>query len=176
MKLRLSATALMCAAALTVNADPAGVDELRIGITDHDTDLLSATVEPGFDLSLEVLFKSPTWLKWAYSPRPNIGLNLNSESATNVLYFGTVWQLPIAAGFFGEGGLGIAFNDGEQNTGKADKRQLGCSVGFHESVAIGYKFLGHHQIIGAAEHASNGGFCPPNSGLTSLGLRYGYNF
>lgn len=179
MKFHLIAAALLCAAPLAVYADQANdrvVDELRVGLMDHDTTLFSNTVERGADLTLELLFKSPSWLQWAYAPRPNIGLSLNSAGGTNVLHFGSAWQVPIAANFFAEGNLALAFNDGEQNTGKANKRQIGCSVGFYESVSVGYKFLGNHQLMTTVDHASNAGICPPNSGLTGIGLRYGYNF
>jgi lipid A 3-O-deacylase len=179
MKLHLIAAALLCAAPLGVYADQAEdrvVDELRAGLMDHDSALFSSTVERGADLSLELLFKSPSWLQWAFAPRPNIGLSLNSNSGTNVLHFGSAWQIPFATDFFGEGNVALAFNDGEKNAGRDNKRQVGCSVGFYESVSVGYKFLGHHQIMTTADHSSNAGICPPNSGLTSIGLRYGYNF
>lgn len=179
MKLRLVAAALLCAAStcsFAVQTIFGDVDELRIGIMDHDTDLFSSTVEKGADLNLEMLLKSPDWLKWAFSPRPNMGLMLNSENGTNLLYLGSAWKIPFGAGFFGEGNLAIAFNDSEKNQGRTDKRNIGCSVGFYESVSVGYQFWGHHQIMGLIDHASNGGFCPPNSGLTAIGARYGYNF
>lgn len=179
LMLRRSVAALLCAVSTCVGAEQTifgDVDELRIGIMDHDTDLFSSTVEKGADLNLEMLLKSPAWLKWAFSPRPNMGIMLNSESGTNILYFGSSWQIPFGAGFFGEGNLALAFNDGEKNKGRTDKRNMGCAVGFYESISVGYKFLGHHQIMGIVDHASNSGFCPPNSGLTAVGARYGYSF
>lgn len=174
MKWRLMAAAFLCAAS-SANAENV-LDELRIGLMDHDSALLGPSVEGGADINLEVLFASPAWLKWIWSPRPNIGLSLNTDHGTDVLHFGAAWQIPLGADFFGEGNLGLSFNDGEKNAGDFGKRQVGCAVGFYESVSAGYKFLGHHQIMSTFEHASNAGLCPPNSGITNLGLRYGYSF
>lgn len=168
------AAVLLCAASVASAGNI--VDELRIGLMDHDTALLGPSVEGGADINLEMLFKSPSWLKWAFAPRPNIGLSINTDQGTNVLHFGTAWQIPFGADFFGEGNLALAFNDGEKNAGRSDRRQVGCAVGFYEGVSAGYKFLGHHQIMSTVEHVSNAGICPPNSGITNVGIRYGYNF
>ena len=172
MKLRLTAVALLCTASLAAHAGDV-FDEIRIGLMDHDSGLVDSHTESGVDLNLEVLLQSPSWMKWAFSPRPNIGATISMKDQTSVLHLGFAWQLPIGGPLFAEGNLGLSANNGVIEN-QPDRRNQGCNVGFYESVSIGGRFLEKHRLMATIEHASNADLCHDNAGITNLGIRYGY--
>ena len=153
------------------------VDELRIGIYDHNSDLTGSRYETSDpDINLEVLFKSPEWLQWMAKPRINIGANVNTGNGTSSIYSGLVWNYDFTQAFFIEGGFGAALHDGETDVKTATQVNLGCRVLFHENVSLGYRVSANSTVMVTMDHMSNAGLCNSNPGMTDVGVRYGYTF
>lgn len=170
-------------AALTVGfasiaqAEGSIVDEVRVGLLNHEMSLLrDTTEEDGVDINVEVLFDSPEWLEWAGSPRPQIGATIATLSdATSFVYTGLAWDWNFWGPAFVEGSFGLALHDGE--TGKSTVRnELGCVWSFHESASLGYELNEENRIMLTLEHISNASLCSENEGITNVGVRYGYRF
>lgn len=181
MILKRFALAALAAAPFFCASAPANAEgmltELRIGVLDHDSDLLRErheTSDP--DINLEARFASPDFLSWAFAPNPLIGANINTGSGTSVAYAGLGWTFFLTEGFFADFTLGGAVHDGETDRATADSRDYGCRLGFHESFSLGYSFDGHNAIMLGIDHMSNASLCDKNDGLTNLGIRYAYKF
>jgi len=57
------------------------LSEIRLGILKHSAAISTNTPkEKGVDGNIEVLFTSPQWLDWMWSPRPHIGTSFNASS------------------------------------------------------------------------------------------------
>jgi len=166
----------MALPAATADARPLG-EEVRIGILDHDTALFRdrhETSDP--DINAEVLFASPDFLGWAFSPRPLIGATINTGGGTSLGYAGLGWNFDLGSNFFIDASLGGAIHNGETHKSTKDSRDYGCRVLFHETLSVGYDLDEHSSLMATAEHMSNAAFCDKNDGLTNIGLRYGYRF
>jgi len=71
------------------------VDEAKIGLMAHDITLGGRHLETGDDISGEILFTSPSFLKIIGAPRPHLGGWVNTDGNTDAAYFGLTWGLPI---------------------------------------------------------------------------------
>jgi lipid A 3-O-deacylase len=152
------------------------VSELRFGILDHDPGLFGGDKESGIDINFEALFHSPEAFKYILSPRPHLGVSINTVGDTSKAYFGLSWGLDIGPVFI-EGTFGGAAHNGETDINPdRDKKELGCTLNFRESASIGYRFLEHHSLSIMVDHISNAGLCSENEGMETFGLRYGYTF
>ncbi len=176
------ATGLLAAALTTgfstfAQAKDGIVDEVRIGLLNHEMSLTRATTqEDGVDINLEVLFDSPAWLEWAGAPRPHIGVTIAPRGgATSFIYTGLAWDWYFWGPAFIEGAFGFAIHDGATNK-SLDRNELGCVWNFHESASLGYDLSETNRVMLTFEHISNAGLCSENEGLTGLGVRYGYRF
>ncbi|AWZ02172.1 MAG: acyloxyacyl hydrolase [Rhodobiaceae bacterium] len=152
-------------------------NEVRIGVLNHEMSLLrDSTEEDGVDINVEVLFDSPTWLEWAWSPRPHIGATFAThDDATSFIYSGLTWDYNFWGPMFVEGSFGFALHDGE--TGKSTVgNELGCTWNFHESASLGYDVTEAHRVMLTFEHISNASLCSENEGISNVGVRYGYRF
>ena len=158
------------------------IDELRLGVYEHDSELADNNKEEGVAVSLQVLFPKvalvddPGFIGWLLSPRPQIGGNVNISGDTNFAYAGFAWEWMFLESLFVEGVLSMAGHDGELSTADPDRRSLGCRWAFHQQATLGIEIAGHHRLMTTIEHMSNAGVCDPNDGLTNLGIRYGYKF
>ena len=152
------------------------LSEIRLGALVHDQGPFSHNKEDGFDGNLELLFDSPDFLDIIWSPRPHIGVTVNSASNTNQAYLGLSWEWEFWGGAFAGFSWGGAVHDGETTTFDEDKKELGCSVLFRESIDIGYRFFERHALMAHLDHISNAKLCSPNEGLENAGIRYGYRF
>jgi lipid A 3-O-deacylase len=150
--------------------------EMRVGVLAHDQGPFSSSEEDGIDINLEVLFKSPSWLEWAWSPRPHLGLNANTSGDTSQIYFGVTWEWSFWGNWFAGFSWGGSVHDGEKQTNRTDKKELGCHLLFREAVEGGYRFGGKHAVSIYLDHISNANICDKNEGLENWGLRYGYKF
>ena len=150
--------------------------EVRVGLLAHDIDAFERGREDGVDLSLEVYFTSPAVLEAIWSPRPHIGIALNTAGDTSQVYGGLVWDWPFWQPFFLEGALALAVHDGKLASAPRDRKALGCRVLFRESVALGARFLERHTIAVQFAHISNASLCTSNPGLNTLGIQYGVRF
>ncbi len=168
--------------AAAVHADDY-VDELKLGVLKHDIPLFGHQKEGGADINGEVLFKSPSWLDWAFAPRPHVGVSINTNRDTDQAYAGLTWTLFKVPGLFSpEGSLftnfafGGTIHDGHLTSDRSDEKQLGSRVLFRESLEVGYEFQPRYSVSLYLDHASNAGLTRHNDGLTNAGVRLGYGF
>lgn len=159
-------------------APPGGLlSELRLGFLRHDLGLISATKEPGWDVNLEALFVSPSWLAPIWSPRPHLGASLNIEGLTSqYLYFGLTWGYDFNQNLFGELSLGGSLNNGYLDKSNPERKDLGSHAEFRESLSIGYRITPHSNLSIMLDHISNAGIAKYNGGMETVGLRFGYRF
>ena len=156
----------------------AWLHEMRFGILAHDVDKLwsGTSVESGIDFNTEVIFAHPSLAILKGDIRPNIGVSINSQGDTSKLYAGFLWEIEGRTGLFFDTGLGLALHNGELNSDKSDRKQLGSRVLFRIPIEFGYSFNDHHRIVVTFDHVSNAYLASPNEGLDTLGLRYCYRF
>ena len=162
------------------------ISEVRVGVMKHAVSMIgNTTKETGIDGNFELLFVSPDFMKYIWSPRPHIGGSINgSTNNTDYAYGGVTWEwnpwksmfIDFSFGFAGHNGRnsndpGIPFPEDANR-----KRDMGCSVLFRESLEAGFIVAKHHGISIVWDHLSNGGLCGQNQGLDNVGLRYGYRF
>jgi lipid A 3-O-deacylase len=152
------------------------LSEIRVAILAHDVGVIERGREDGVDLGLEVYFSSPAVLETIWSPRPLVGIALNTAGDTSQVYGGLAWDWVFWQPFFIEGALALAVHDGKLDSAPSDRKALGCRVLFRESVALGARFLGRHTIAVQFAHISNAGLCSRNPGLNTFGVQYGISF
>lgn len=159
------------------HGDAGGIlDELRIGVMDHDANLFGNNEEGGTDVNIEALFDSPDWMDWMGAPRPQFGATINSSGNTSFVYGGLAWDWNFWNPFFVEGSLGLAIHNGETGNVEVGAKELGCRWNFHESASVGINITDNHRVMATVEHISNASACSENEGLTNAGVRYGYRF
>ena len=150
--------------------------EVRLGFLVHDQGPASHNKEGGYDGNLEVLFTSPDFLDIIWAPRPHFGGSVNSQGDTSQVYLGLTWEFEFLDSAFFDFSFGGAYHSGETTTDARDKKELGCSVLFRESIDLGYRFDDHHSVSLFLDHISNAKLCSENEGLENFGLRYGHSF
>jgi len=183
--LRSVAVAAMLVAALpaTAPAQTQVVDEFKFGVLAHDIGLFDKPVESGADINFEMLFTPPEFFRVIGSPRPHLGGSLNTAGNTNAGYFGLTWGITLIQNLFGWGGsvfangsLGGALQDGFTNSAPPDRKKLGSTALFRESVELGYQLTPNLSISGFVDHMSNANLAPHNAGITDAGARLGFKF
>ena len=152
------------------------LSELRLGVMEHDAGVFGSSVEDGVDFNAEMLFVSPDFLEFILSPRPHLGVSINSDGNTSQLYGGLTWDWTFWDPLFVELALGLSAHNGRLDTTTSDEKALGCRVLFRPSLSLGARFLERHSISVMLSHISNAGRCDPNKGLDTLGVRYGFRF
>jgi len=178
------------AAAILVTAVPAVaaaqtqlVDEFNFGVLAHDVGLFGTHVETGADINFEMLFTPPEFFRVIGSPRPHLGGSLNTAGNTNTGYFGLTWGITLIQNLFGWGGsvfangsLGGALQDGFTNSAPPDRKKLGSTALFRESLELGYQLTPNVSVSGFVDHMSNANLAPHNAGITDAGARLGFKF
>ena len=159
------------------------VDEFKFGVLAHDIGLFDKHVETGADINFEMLFTPPEFFRVIGSPRPHLGGSLNTAGKTNDGYFGLTWGITLIQNLFGWGGnlfangsLGGALQDGFTNSAPPDRKKLGSTALFRESVELGYQLTPNLSISGFVDHMSNANLAPHNAGITDAGARLGFKF
>lgn len=153
------------------------VSELRLGLLAHDVGLLGVREEEGYDANLELLFASPRFLAPLLSPRPHLGVSVNSEGETSQVYAGLTWEWELSRPLFLELSFGGSLHDGETDGIRdPDGKSLGCSLLFRGAASLVWRLGRHHSLSLMFDHISNGGLCNENQGLDTFGIRYGYRF
>jgi lipid A 3-O-deacylase len=159
------------------------IDEGKVGVLAHDIRFLGNHVEPGADVTVEVLFPSPAFLHGLGGPRPHLGIAVNTAGATDYGYGGLTWRgrpwrplLTLPDGLFVAGSLGGASHDGHRNTAPSDRKLLGSRLLFRESVEGGYQLTRDLNVSVVLDHVSNAELARHNQGLTNLGARVGFTF
>lgn len=152
----------------------AGISEIRGGILAHDAIPGRTHKELGADINLELLFHSPDFLGFLWSPRPHVGFAVNTSGDTSQLYAGLTWEWDFWRNLFASLALGGAIHDGDLDVRSNDQKELGCRVLFRQAFELGYRFRQRHGISLYIDHISNAGICDQNEGLELMGIRYGY--
>jgi lipid A 3-O-deacylase len=161
------------------------ISELRIGFLSHDVkDFVvpfTSRDEDGLDLNGEVLFQSPGFLSFVGSPRPNLGVSINTAGDTSMAYAGMMWQYDFDFGLFAGMNLGFAVHNGTLDNYKLDPthesvKRLGTRVLFHLAPEIGYRFESGYGVSLYWSHISNGQMLgsATNEGIDSVGVRFSY--
>jgi lipid A 3-O-deacylase len=159
------------------------IDEVKLGVLDHDVGFLTHHVEGGQDVNLEVLFTSPSFLSIIGSPRPHLGADINDDGNTSDGYFGLTWGIKPLQWLYGgddrlflNGSLGGAYQDGYIDRAPPGRKRLGSPVLFRESAELGYQLTPVVSISAILDHISNANLGQHNAGITSAGARLGFKF
>jgi lipid A 3-O-deacylase len=179
----LSSGWLACPAPTT--DDKGWIDEGKLGVLAHDIRVfgLGRRGEPGVDINAEVLFTAPAFLRLLGSPRPHLGVSVNTAGATDYGYVGLTWSgrpwrplLMLPDALFVAGSFGGAIHDGHLNAAPPDRKRLGSRLLFRESVEVGYQLTRRFSVSVMFDHLSNGGLAHYNQSLNNLGARVGFQF
>jgi len=161
----------------TQNTESGILSEVRVGALRHDASIYSTQEEDSdIDANVELLFTSPDFLRYIWSPRPHVGVTGNFGGETSQAYLGLTWDIDLFAGIFIELGIGASVHNGELDTGDPYRKNLGCRWLFRESGSLGYRISERHNISVMLDHLSNAELCDRNDGIDSMGLRWGYRF
>lgn len=161
------------------------VDEMKLGVLDHDVPIGGDHKECCVDANGEILFTSPSILSWFWAPRPNLGVTINTAGKNSYGYFGLAWDGDFLRdtfqpndSFFWELGLGGAVHTGPNQASPAtrDHKGLGSRILFHEELDIGYRFTRRSNLSLFLDHISDANLTSHNPGLTNLGVRMGFRF
>lgn len=158
--------------------DAGWLRELRVGVLAHDVDGLwsGSRAESGVDYNLELCLRRPSFRFLSGEVTPNLGISVNNRGHTSKLYVGFLWWHLYDSGVFLNLGLGLAVHDGERETNRDDRKELGSRVLFRVPVEVGVRLGERHSLSLAFDHISNAGLADENEGLDTLGLRWGYSF
>ena len=163
------------------------LSEIRIGALKHAVSLIgNKTKETGMDGNIELLFQTPAWLEFLWSPRPMIGASANGSSTnTDIAYTGLTWEWNPWSDLILDFSFGFASHNGKlrydatqvfpEDAGR--HREFGCRWLFRETLEAGWLFANQHAATLMWSHYSHGGLCDDkNEGLDNVGIRYGYRF
>lgn len=176
--------AAWCGEAPAQTLVPGGfIDELKLGVLRHDAGIFGNHKEDGVDINLETRFVSPDFLHPLFSPRPHLGVSVNTDGNTNQLYAGLTWSFTLLRGLFStsdsfylDASIGGAAHDGKLDVESSDRKALGSRFLFRESLELGYSFTPSQSISIMLDHVSNANLANRNEGLDNLGIRYGIKF
>lgn len=181
------AAAVAAALPVAARADGGFIDEVRLGVYDHDASILGHQKETGADIGAEILFTSPEFLSAIWSPRPVVGGLVNTSGETDQAYGGLTWTWDFAQnvlwngdGFYVEGTLGGGWNDGKINVTapieSQHRKSLGSNALFREDVDLGYRFTPRWSLAISYNHISDADLALRNEGLNDIGVRVGMKF
>lgn len=153
--------------------------ELRVGALLHNRKLsLKPRAEKGMDVNLEALLPSPgaTIFKKVRSPRPHIGVSVNTDGGTSALYGGLTWRLLEYGAVSLEGSFGAALHNGKLDAHNQGREDLGSRGLFRMSAELSGRFLHRHGFSLFIDHMSNASLATENDGITNAGIRYHRRF
>ena len=177
-----AALVLACVAPAAAQAGSQGiVSEVKLGVLQHDLDFLGDNIEPGQDINAELLFASPDFLSPVFSPRPHLGVSVNTQGATSQIYAGLTWTIrPDDDGVLGRFWLGPflggTVHNGELTSLDPQEKQLGSRVLFRLGAELGVDVTDRISVSVVYEHASNANLADENEGLNNAGIRVGWHF
>ena len=180
------------AALMMAPAAQAGVDEIHVGVMDHNICVVNcknADKEDGPNVEFQVSFDSPGFLSWAGSPQPYVMASVNTAGDTSFGGAGLEWRWNFAGNWALEPGVGIVVHDGAVNNPyangtpeaeafAAENVLLGSEALFRSSIGLTYDFDGPLEAQLFFEHLSHGQILANgrNQGLDQAGIRIGYQF
>lgn len=168
------------------------VEEVRVGIAQHNICVLdcdNADKEDGPNVTGEIVFKSPDFLSFAFSPRPYVTGSVNTAGNTSYGGVGLLWNFDFGENWSLEPGLGYVLHDGAnsnpfiQGTPQSDRfgeenvlfgsedlfrtsLALNRQMGENWGLQLQYDHLSHGQILGDGR----------NQGLDNIGVRIYWQF
>jgi lipid A 3-O-deacylase len=152
------------------------ISELKVGVMSHDVSVLGSNEEQGVDVNAQILFASPEFLSAIWSPRPHLGLDINTAGDTSQLYLGLTWRWqPFEFPLWGAFSTGGSVHTGKTGKSTSDK-ELGSRVLFRQALEIGYDLDDQWSTSVYFSHISNANLADENEGLNNLGLRIGFRF
>jgi lipid A 3-O-deacylase len=181
---RFGLALLLTMAAASAFAQSRGfVDEVKLGVLDHDVGVLGSHVERGAQINGEVLFTSPDIFKVIGSPQPTVGGAWNTANTTSYAYVDMTWTpmlwenlLQSGDGIYAGGFAGGAVHDGNLNQATHKKKALGTRALYHLGLEAGYQITPTYSVEGYFAHLSNAGGSSRNAGLNDIGIRAGFKF
>ncbi len=160
-------------------ADPLGgvVSEVKVGILAHDVRIVAADqVEDGLDVNAEVLFVSPAFLEPLFSPRPHVGIQVNTRDDTSQIYAGVTWTVDLTDRLWlGLSGGGTLHN-GETLDFTGDRKAFGSRALFRLAAELGVDVTENLSLSLYFDHESNAFLAPLNPGIDNVGMRAGWRF
>lgn len=182
LTLRSGAAAAILALSIAAPAAAQNVvSEVKLGVLEHDIDFLGDDLEPGRDINAELLFASPGFLGPVFSPRPHLGVSVNTDGATSQLYAGLTWTIRAAdegllGRFWLSPFLGGTVHNGELRSLDPDEKSLGSRALFRLGAELGVDITRRVNVSVVYEHASNAKLADENEGLNNAGIRVGWRF
>jgi lipid A 3-O-deacylase len=154
------------------------INEIRVGIMEHDVATRANKHEGGQDLNGEFFFRSPDLklLRMVGSPRPSLGISINSNEDTSQLYTGLNWDLIFFERSFLSIGLGGSVHNGELQSTDPDRQRLGSRALFRAAIAAGFNINSKLNVSAIFDHVSNGRTAYPNNGLEKFGIQFGFSY
>jgi len=154
------------------------LDEVRIGIADHDVGVFGTDKESGPTIALSMRFRPLTGDMWdiLLNPQPFIGANINTTNDTSAINAGVNWDWYFLPQTFASFSFGGTLHDGEEATTKLDRKELGSHALFYLAVELGYRIDAHNSLALRIDHMSNAKTADNNEGLDTVGIMYGYHF
>lgn len=151
--------------------------EIEFGIAAHDVNGEGGR-EHGFDLALELRGERLSGAFWQalLTPRPHIGVNIQSEFKTSSLFAGLTWAAPLGEKWFVSADFGGAVHNGKLRRTTSDRVALGSRVLFREALEIGLRINARWRAALRADHMSNADLASPNDGVTTVGLMFSRSF
>ncbi|MCB9992362.1 MAG: acyloxyacyl hydrolase [Hyphomicrobiaceae bacterium] len=106
------------------------------------------------------------------SPRIDAGATFNTKGYEDQAHLAAGWR----SYFFGsplfvEATVGGGLHDGHLLDAEKPSRNMGCRINFYEALSFGVTFSTGWSLALSYEHMSNADLCPPNEGLSNMGLR-----
>ena len=160
--------------------------EVRLGVLWPDLGPPDSRL-PGANLNGELLFDTPLsgwtanipgWLRWAVTPRVDVGTAFNTAVASRQGYAGLTWTVPLATGLLHQDdGLSFGFSIGPDllggpgTPGRLDmgpQLRLGAEIGYQVTPRVGLFVLFDHVTSGPLTHETDS--------LNELGMRIGLHF
>ena len=173
-------------------AAQAGVDEIHVGVMEHNIcvlDCKNAFKEDGPNVEFQVSFESPDFLDWAFSPQPYVMASLNTAGDTSFGGFGLEWRWNVSEHWAIEPGFGYVVHNGEvenpfpngspESAAWSEEHvQLGSRDLFRTSLGLTYDFEGPMEAQILYQHLSHGQILGNgrNQGMDQIGIRIGYRF
>jgi len=193
MRVTFATLIAILAATTTANAAVAGpLEEARLGVMAHNICLLdckNSGKEDGVNINGELVFASPSFLTWAWSPRPYVMGSINTAGETSYGGAGLEWEFPITRGWSFEPGVGYVIHNGELDnpfapgdpqraTFQDENLLLGSEDLFRLSLGINRELSNNWGVQFLYEHLSHGQILGDgrNQGLDEVGVRLTYDF
>ena len=189
MPCRRCLSVLLAALPAALGATPAAADspaEVRLGVLWPDLGPPDSRL-PGADLNAELLLATPLttwtadlpgWLRWATSPRVDVGGVANTAGATNQAYAGLTWTVPLATGLLHQDdGLNFGFSIGPDLLGgPGTPRGLDQGPQLRLGAELGYQVTPRFGLYVLFDHVTGGPLTREGESLNELGVRVGLHF